>query len=70
MYCQHICTVFCNTNAWSALQWGEEGVDVKNQHYRLVRLHFTDKSPPQTDSPSASLEGMGDTATAMLNGSM
>ena len=52
------------------LQWGEEGVDIKDKHYRLVRLHFVDKCAPQTDSPSASLEGMGDTANALLNGTM
>ena len=55
------------------LQWGEEGVDVKDKHYRLVRLHFIDKAGPQSDSPSVSVErriteGMGDTATALLNG--
>ena len=53
-----------------ALQWGEEGVDVKDKHYRLVRLHFMDKSPPQTDSPSPNAEGMGDTAYALLNGAL
>lgn len=50
------------------MQWGEEGVDVKDKHYRLVRLHFIDKAPPRSDSPSVSMEGMGDTATALLNG--
>ena len=53
-----------------ALQWGEEGVDVKDKHYRLVRLHFMDKSPPQTDSPNPNAEGMGDTAYALLNGAL
>ena len=57
-------------NAACAMQWGEEGVDIKDKHYRLVRLHFVDKCTPQTDSPSASLEGMGDTANALLNGTM
>ncbi len=56
--------------AYDALQWGEEGVDVKDKHYRLVRLHFMDKSPPQTDSPSPNAEGMGDTAFALLNGAL
>lgn len=55
---------------FGALQWGEEGVDVKDKHYRLVRLHFMDKSPPQTDSPSPNAEGMGDTAFALLNGAL
>lgn len=50
------------------MQWGEEGVDVKVKQYRLVRLHFIDKAPPRSDSPSISMEGMGDTATAQLNG--
>ena len=53
------------------MQWGEEGVDVKGKHYRLVRLHFIDKAAPQSDSPSVSMEGMGDTeASLMLNGGM
>ena len=54
-----------------ALQWGEEGVDVKDKHYCIVRMRFFDKVTPQIDSPqtpSASMEGMGDTATALLNG--
>lgn len=55
---------------WEQLKWGEEGVDIKDKHYRLVRLHFVDKCTPQTGSPSASLEGMGDTANALLNGIM
>lgn len=55
---------------WEQLRWGEEGVDVKDKHYRLVRLHFMDKSPPQTDSPSPNAEGMGDTAYALLNGAL
>ena len=51
-------------------QWGEEGVDVRGKHYRLVRLHFMDKAAPQSISPSVSMEGMGDTALALLNGTM
>lgn len=53
------------------LQWGEEGVDVKDKHYCLVRLHFVNKGAPQIDSPqtpSVSMEGMGDTGIALLNG--
>lgn len=51
-------------------QWGEEGVDVKGKHYRLVRLHFMDQAAPQSDSPSVSMEGMGDTALTLLNGTV
>lgn len=54
----------------AGLQWGEEGVDVKDKHYRLVRLHFMDKSPPAIDSASASMEGMGDTATVLMDGAL
>lgn len=55
---------------WEELKWGEEGVDVKGKHYRLVRLHFMDKAAPQSDSPSVSMEGMGDTALTLLNGTV
>lgn len=75
----HSCTVAAQQHGFllpvfqaanGALQWGEEGVDIKDKHYRLVRLHFMDKSPPQTDSPSPNAEGMGDTAHALLNGAL
>ena len=46
-------------------------MDVKDKHYRLVRLHFMDKMARQSDSPSVSMEGMGDTAAiALLNGGL
>ncbi|KAL3141991.1 hypothetical protein ABBQ32_004635 [Trebouxia sp. C0010 RCD-2024] len=59
------------TLRWEELKWGEEGVDVKDKHYCLVRLHFVNKGAPQIDSPqtpSVSMEGMGDTGIALLNG--
>lgn len=59
---------------FAIVQWSEEGVDVKDKHYRLVRLHFIDKAVSQSDSPSVSMEGMGegmgDTGSILLNGSV